>query len=218
MKENTPNFENKYQRAFGYNRILRWLFGYPIFGIFVHWALQGILNMDRTELWFKLLLDLGLTLSFTLLLNTWFSLLPAFLVGFFIAHSLNFLFNAQAWVVLRIYGYFCQSYASFDNFQQQFISRVLAEPSIGFAAIYGSLVRGDAWRPSTDLDVRLVRHKGVLNGLRACRFVLAERTRALWRCFPLDVYVLDSPASLSRMRSDEKPIVIKQRSPGNLNV
>jgi predicted nucleotidyltransferase len=73
--------------------------------------------------------------------------------------------------------------------------------------VYGSLTRGEL-RPTSDLDVRLIRRPGLVNGLRACWFVLRERTRAHLTGFPIDFLVLDSPRLLKRMRPDEPPLVI----------
>jgi len=79
-----------------------------------------------------------------------------------------------------------------------------------YVAVYGSYVRGE-WKPSSDLDVRLVRRAGFVSGLRACWFLLRERTRAFWMRFPLDIYVADGFASLERLRLDEAPLVICER-------
>ncbi|MEK7324059.1 MAG: hypothetical protein AAB217_02235, partial [Chloroflexota bacterium] len=67
------------------------------------------------------------------------------------------------------------------------------------------------WTPASDLDVRLVRHPGAINALRACLLVLRERARATFRRFPLDIYVLDSGAGLSKLRPDEPPRVLINR-------
>jgi hypothetical protein len=81
-------------------------------------------------------------------------------------------------------------------------ARIGREPAITAAIACGSVVRGE-WHEAADLDLRLLRAPGTLNGLRSCWFLLAERTRALFACFPLDAYVLDHEASLSKLREDE---------------
>ena len=66
-------------------------------------------------------------------------------------------------------------------------------------------VRGE-WKETSDLDMRLVRRPGVRNGLRACWFVMKERTRANMRRFPLDVFLLDDFSRLDRLRHDEQAL------------
>lgn len=181
----------------------------PVFAMSVHWIFQGMLYMGRTELLFKLGLDLSLT-AISWILFYWALGMPwawAALSAFLVAHTLNFLFNGQVWVVLKHFHLVTNSRSEFEEYLSQIAERIQAEPSIEWAAAYGSLVRGE-WHESSDLDVRLVRKPGLWNGLRACWFVLRERSRALFTRFPLDVFMLDNPGRLADMRDDEQPQVI----------
>jgi len=171
---------------------------------------QGLLYADPTERWFKLALDAVLTLAFWLIFAPWLSGPTAWIAAFLCAHTINFLFNAQLWVLLKHYGLVRNSYQDFEEYIRDFGTRVNAEKSMQYVAVYGSYVRGE-WKPSSDLDVRLVRRAGFVNGLRACWFLLRERTRAFWMRFPLDIYVADGFASLERLRLDEAPLVICER-------
>ena len=94
-------------------------------------------------------------------------------------------------------------------------ARVRKEHSIKSAATYGSCSRSE-WKSSSDLDIRLIRQPGLVNGVWACIFVLTERTRALFNKYPLDIYVLDDIDNLDRLRSDEIPIIISDEN-GLLN-
>jgi predicted nucleotidyltransferase len=85
--------------------------------------------------------------------------------------------------------------------------RAERETSIQLIAIYGSMSRKEL-SESSDLDVRILRKKGFLNGLKACLFGSFERTRSLFNKFPLDLYVIDSKDHLSKTREDETAIVI----------
>jgi glycosyltransferase involved in cell wall biosynthesis len=183
----------------------------PVFALAVHWVFQGMLYMDRTELLFKIGLDIGLTMLLWIL----FSLLPGLpwfgtlLAAFLAAHTLNFLFNGQMWVVLRCFHLVSHSREEFSGYLQGLSNRIQLEPSIRWAAAYGSLVRGE-WHEHSDLDVRLVRKAGFWNGLRACSFALRERTRAFRRRFPLDLFVLDGSRLLSRLRDDEPALALTE--------
>lgn len=197
-------YTNKYASKFS-SPILQRLFQCPVAGIVTHWFFQGMLYMDRTERRFKLLFDGAFTVLFAILLREW----PwpmSWLLAFLAAHTLNFLFNGQLWVVLKHYGLVHHSADAFEKQAQQLAQRIAAEPSLHYAAVYGSTVRGE-WKASSDLDVRLIRSPGWHNGLRACRFALRERSRAMFSRFPLDLYLLDSMEQL-RMRDDEAPLVL----------
>jgi hypothetical protein len=166
--------------------------------------------MDRTERVFKIGIDLILTIILGSLLSlvSGISWIWAVVLGFLVAHTLNFLFNGQVWVVLKHFDLVSHSQAEFEQYLRLLSERVRAEPSIQWAAAYGSLVRGE-WHEHSDLDVRLLRQAGFWHGLRACWFVVAERTRALLSTFPLDMFVLDGSGKLAKLRSDEQPFEIK---------
>lgn len=205
MKTNKERYYSVSQLA-----TLRPFLSNPIIALGVHWIFQGMLHMDPTELLFKTCLEAILIVIFLPLLAL-IGQLPwawATTVAFVLAHTLNFLFNGQMWVVLKHFGWVRRSRSEFDAYLCQLSDRIWAEPSIEYAEAYGSLVRGE-WSSTSDLDVRLVRKSGVINGLRACSFSFRERTRALLRKFPLDIAVFDGPQRLTEMRSDEVPQVMK---------
>jgi predicted nucleotidyltransferase len=190
--------------------IIKKFMGYPISGIFVHWLLQSMLYMDKTELIFKIWLEVSFIAIFYFILKIRLSFIPASILALLISHTINFLFNAQLFVVLKHYGLVHHSERDFSNFIDEFNKRLTREPSIIYAGIYGSFVRG-RWRSSSDLDVRLVRDNGWIAGLRACLFLLRERTRALFSGFPLDIYVLDRYSRLDRLSRLEDPIILLRR-------
>jgi hypothetical protein len=179
----------------------------PLVALGMHWAFQSVFYMDTTERFFKLALNAGGTLAIWAVLRQRLIEYPALLLAFLLAHSVNLLANGHLWGVLKHYGYVENRYDAFETYAQQFAQRVRAEESMTYGAIYGSRVRAE-WQPSSDLDVRLVRRPGFWHGIRACWFVLRERSRATWYRFPLDLYVLDSYAPLDAMRNDEAPFVI----------
>lgn len=190
------------------HKILRYLFRNPIFGLLSHWIFQGMLYMDPSERWFKLGIDLGITILVGSILTMRFSRESAFLMAFVLAHTLNFLFNGHLWATLRYYGMAGLNYDKFENYHRELSKRLYSESSVVYAAVYGSLVR-DEWGHQSDLDIRLVRSPGFMSCMRACIFVLLERTRALLSAFPLDIYVLDDFKGLHKLRDDEIPRIIK---------
>ena len=184
--------------------ILGRMLRYPATALASHWLFQGLLYMDKTERLFKLGLDAILTLTGYLVLQRWLSPAPLFGVTFFTAHTLNFLFNGQVWGVLKGYGMVEMERADFDTYTTGIVNRARREPSIDKLLLYGSLARKQ-WTVTSDFDARIVRKTGHINGLRACWFVLRERSLALFKQFPIDIYVLDSVTFLDKMRNDEEP-------------
>jgi predicted nucleotidyltransferase len=132
------------------------------------------------------------------------------MLAVFISHTINFIFNAQLFVVLKHYGLVHHTDKEFSNYIDEFKRRLSKESSIRFAAIYGSFVRGKC-TSSSDLDVRLVRNLGWIAGLRACIFLLRERTFASFSGFPLDIYVLDDYSRLNLLNRIEDPLILIQR-------
>jgi predicted nucleotidyltransferase len=192
-------------------KIFQFLLYSRVTAMSMHWAFQNMLNMDLTELSFKLFIDIFLTATFSLLLSNWLPPVVAIILGFLIAHTLNFLFNGQIFVVLKHFGDITHEFSEYDQYIESIKRRLQEEPSIRWAAIYGSMSRGEL-KTTSDLDIRLIRYPGFVNGLRACWFILKERSRAHLERFPVDFLLLDSPRLLKRLRPDEPPLVIHDDS------
>jgi predicted nucleotidyltransferase len=190
---------------------LRPLLGNVAFALLVHWCFQGLLYADRTERAFKV----GLTATGAILLTGFLGLfLPlgwAFVIALVVAHTLSFAMNSHPFVVLKHFGMVKTGQKEVEGVIQRLATESSREPGIVWAGVYGSLAR-NSWNEFSDLDVRLVRRPGWANGIRACWFLLRQRALATWQRFPLDMYVLDSPKLLERMRADEPPLVILDRS------
>ena len=174
----------------------------PLVALASHWVLQGSLYSDPTERRFKIGLDVLLTTIGAIVLRKKVSAALSLILSFLVAHTLNIILNGQIWGVLKHYGYVHNSRETFEAYQEGFAERARHEPSIERVLAYGSLSRQE-WKPSSDLDVRILRRPGFINGLRACWFLLKERTRAHIARFPLDAYVVDSPRALQKLRLDE---------------
>jgi predicted nucleotidyltransferase len=203
----STEFTNKYAQH-AKSRPLKWFLSMPVGGILVHWTFQGMLYMDATERIFKILIDLVLTSFFYLLLRIVLPELISLVVALTLAHTLNFLFNAHYWALMKHYGRIRLSFEKYEQYQNNLAQRAQLEPSIIYAAVYGSRSR-DEWKETSDLDVRFVRQHGLYYGIRSCLFVMIERTRAMFSRFPLDIFVLDGFESLRKIRVDEEPLTLK---------
>jgi len=187
--------------------ILKSLFQSPIIALLSHWFFQGLLYMDNTERFFKLGIDLlGCLIMvpiFTILFRMNFLL--TLMLSLFIIHTLNFLFNGQVWGVLKKYGLVHITWLQYEQYVKNLAERVNKEHSIIKALVYGSVSRKE-WNESSDLDIRIIRKTGLWHGVRVCSFLLCERSRALFKRFPIDAYVLDNTKSLSKLSIDEEGI------------
>lgn len=192
------------------NALLR----YKIFIILSNWTFQGMLYADKTERLFRLSLDVLISvilygIFFNFISNSYLALILSIIV----AHTINWIFNGQLFVLGRYIGIKPNKQNEFCKYIKDLRNRVEREKSIQFVAVYGSLSRNKL-SDHSDLDVRIIRKKGFLNGLRACLFGFLERTRALFNKFPLDLYVLDNKNHLSKIRKDEGAIVLYDASIG----
>ncbi|KUK17266.1 hypothetical protein [Thermococcus sibiricus] len=169
------------------------------------WLFQGILYMDRTERVFKLALDV----LFTIILVLLGANIPTAIL---ISHTINWIFNGQIFVVFKNLKLITTPKEKFNVYIERLRAKLESEPSIVWAGIYGSLVR-EEFKETSDLDVRLIRKPGFINGVRACIFVMKERIWANFHGFPLDIYVFDNFQQL-KMKMKEEPIIIYEESRG----
>jgi hypothetical protein len=209
IKKISDGYTNKYVN-FSKQKILKWILQYPIGGLASHWLFQGTFNMDRSERIYKFGLDLFFTIITFGALSKISHWPIAIVASIFLSHSLNFLFNAQLWVVLKHYGFVNIKYKDYELYKNTLSIRLKKQTSFLYGALHGSLVRGK-WRQSSDLDVLLVRKKGMINALSACFFASRERTYAFFSCFPLDIYVLDSYETLIQKVGEQHSYFIFQK-------
>ncbi len=175
--------------------------------IAVNWLFHGFLYMEKTEKAFFLLFDAVLFLPSWFFLYLATDFLFSIFVAFVFAHTIHWLFDGHIYVLLKNLGKCRTPLAKFEDYTNGLSERARSEKSIQSIIAFGSLSRGN-FSDSSDLDLRLVRKPGVVNGIRACSFTLLERSRALISKFPLDVYTLDGPQGLSKMSPDEPPVLI----------
>ena len=174
----------------------------------INWAFQGILGADRTEQIFKLAFDLIFTLIFTVILAQFQNIVIAFPFAMILAHTVNWLFNGQFWVAGRFCGITKNSRQKILDYLKAVDRRVSGAGSLLGAAIFGSPARGLELRSNSDIDLRLVRRRGVMNGIIANLIGLSEKARAFVSGIPLHLFVYDSMDSLNRLRVDEKPYIL----------
>ena len=177
----------------------------------INWIFQSILYMDRTERIFKLVCDILFFSLVLFIVSPITDLSVALIVAFAIGHTINWISNGHIFSLLKTFGCIDTSEEQFETFIQQLSRLAKQETSILAVACYGSISRGTL-KKTSDLDVRLIRKSGFINGVRSCIFMLLLRSRAFLAAFPLDGYVLDDTRGLMKMRSDEKPVIVHDPS------
>jgi predicted nucleotidyltransferase len=185
------------------------IFRFKLVIILTNWIFQGLLYSDRTERVFKILLDTFITLVLLSIIHFPDNNYLKFFISFLISHTLLFVFNGQLFALAKNFDLISNEPERMIDYADGLKMRASKEKSISCVLVYGSLVRGEI-NPTSDLDIRIIRKVGILNGFRACMFGLYERSRALLYKFPLDLYVIDSTKHLLKMRTDEKPILLIQ--------
>lgn len=174
----------------------------------INWVFQGILGADRTEQIFKILFDLVLSLVFTLIFVQWVNVYFALLLAVILAHTSNWLFNGQFWVVGRFCGITNNSKQQILNYLKAVNERIDGKSSLLGAALFGSMARGNDPRCNSDVDLRLIRRKGIRHGFMANFWGFIEKARAFMAGIPLHLFVYDSLDSLDKLRIDEQPYIL----------
>lgn len=179
------------------------------FGIMaINWVFQGILGADRTEQIFKIMFDLILSLVLTLIFVQVGNLYFALFFAVILAHTMNWLFNGQFWVVGRFCGITNNSREQIWNYLKAVNERINGKSSLLGAAIFGSMGRGHDPRYNSDIDLRLVRKKGIRHGFMANFAGFMEKARAFMAGIPLHLFVYDSLDSLDKLRIEEQPYIL----------
>lgn len=174
-----------------------------------HWMFQGVLYMDSTERRFKLGSDLvAAALVMTITRPFVRSIAWRTALALVTAHSANFVLNSHALAGTKWHGRRF-SRAACDAFMPGMARRLGGTKGVQKVLVYGSFSRGQE-SDSSDVDVRVLRQPGPLNGLRVCWAVAIERFRAMTQGVPLDIFVWDSMDRAASMRADERPIDLSE--------
>lgn len=192
-----------------YNKILQAKYIPDFIGIFlvifINWFFQSLLYMGWTEKFLKLFIDFIILVVFFIIFKSIFGLLASIIISFVIAHTLNWIFNGHIFALLKTFGNIKTDPEKFVSYQNQLKERSLKERSILLVATFGSLSRKEL-NENSDLDLRVIRKRGIISAFRSSIFVLIERSRAFFNKFPIDIYLCDDMYCITQMKED--PVVI----------
>ena len=177
--------------------------------IVINWTFQGMLGMNRSELIFHLTIDVFFTILFLLIFMNIVNFWPSLGISFLMAHTTNWLLNSHFWVMGRYIGISETSVKRVNNYMSEIKNLLQEKSSIQAIVVVGNMTRGGKIKSTSDLDVRFIREKGFLNTILSNLFMVKIKVIAFFRKIPLDVYLLDEIRQLSRLRSDEVPIILK---------
>jgi hypothetical protein len=180
----------------------------PVGVVSINWVFQGILGMDPTERNFKIFLDFLFAGLFALILSRFLNPVHSIILGLISAHTFNWLFNGHLFVIGRFLGFTSNRPEFILQYMTGVQHRIQNADFLLGGIIIGKIARGGGISSTSDVDIRLVRRKGFLNGIKASYLTTSERSRALLNKFPLDLYTHDKLESLNRLNPDEKPIIV----------
>ena len=150
-------------------------------------------------------LDFIFFISIFLILYYYLSVGVAIFSSIIIAHTINWIINGHVFALCKTFGWTKTDYKTFIDYLNVLKDRSSRENSICLVATFGSLSRKEL-KQTSDLDIRVVRKTGFVNGVRACIFVIKERSKAFFNRFPLDIYLLDNYDGLNEL--GEAPVII----------
>lgn len=179
------------------------------------WIFQGFLYMNIYEKIYKIFLEtfiIGICYSLFSSLPAYDGgILPQLIWSMLVGHTIIWFINGQAMTMLIHMNLIPNSPGRFISYTDSLVNNIRRKKFILGAAAFGGLTRCE-YRSSSDLDVRLVMKKGVLNGLLASHFCFIERVKALFCAFPLDLFAFDMEEAQRKMDAAENPIVFSDDS------
>lgn len=179
--------------------------------LFRNWAHQGFTYLDKTEKFYRVIWELvPFCISFYLISLTGLVWWGNCILSFLIAHTLNWMFNDNMWTCIQftLPNLLNPGNEKTIEYLSGMQKRMQKRSSVAGCLIYGSMSRG-VWKDKSDLDIRIFRKPGVINGLKGYWACWMERLIAVWKRQPLDIYLADSVRFLKKMRDDEYPIFLK---------
>jgi predicted nucleotidyltransferase len=182
------------------------------------WAHQGFFYLDRTQRIGRVVFEIVPTMILAGLIggiggiplsNVWL-----WCASLFLAHTLNWVLNGNWWAGIlfafpRLHNRGERATCAYLN---RMADRLQRDRAISGAMIFGSVSRGQ-WHERSDLDIRLLRYRGLRSGTAGILILSRERWIALWAGQPLDIYLADDVSFLRSMRKDERPVFLKKNDP-----
>lgn len=180
-----------------------------------NWLIQCFFYLNPTDMTFKVFIEAALFASFFGIMSifglcNWINLAGSF----FLAHTLNWGFNGNFWACLM------SAFPSMRNkgseqtqaYVNTMAARLRANNAVDAMMLLGSVCRSQ-WHSRSDIDVRILRKRGVRSAFCTGVLTLKERFIAVMQRQPLEIYLADSVRFLAKKRRDEVPIFLICKDP-----
>jgi len=198
----------KFKEKVLYSKYFGWL------QFFSNWLMQGIFHADKSEKLYKILFTVffWLLLFVVLLFEFNNSFFASLILGFFGAHTFNWIVNNNLFVLLvhRI-KWLKTTKADLFNQLLSIQGRLEFQSNkdwILYSVSHGGICKGTLNKHS-DIDVSIIRKPGFKNMLNAVIFYVKEKKYADFKGVPLDIFICDSPENcIERSKRQKNPIVL----------
>jgi hypothetical protein len=188
------------------NRVLYLLLQNKFAIIFINWLFQGIFGMSRIDFFGKIAFEI-FSFSILILLKNKITFTNVIL-SLLIAHTLNWLFNTHFWVLGRFIGITKTQTHGFYQYLEELQKRITVISGLSGVIVIGGASRGGEIRETSDLDIFFIAKPNLLSKFKALAFTIKERMTAVVFKFPLDLYLYENIAEMSKHRKDEVPFVL----------
>lgn len=172
-----------------------------------NWLFQGMHVSSKTDIIGKVVVEfiaIGITLSIIGEIS-----IVSVIQAFFIAHSINWMFNTHFWAMGRYLGITRTAIDKQLDYLEELQRRLNGAEVIVGAVMLGSPGRGEDLRPTSDLDIFFVTRRDLSSIICSYVITLRERVLAFIRKIPLDLYIyVNVNEAAARYREDETPIVL----------
>ena len=183
-----------------------------------NWLHQALTYMDSGELVFRVVLELVEFLIVfivlkQLMLGTNIAIIV--LVSMIIVHTWNWVTNSMFWalILFAFPGMRNRGHDETCDYLNRMAERLKKCSAISGFAIFGSVARCK-WHNRSDIDIRLIRNKGIVNWIISNIVMLRERMIAFVKIQPMDMYLADDVDYLTNLRNDEEPVFLIKRDSG----
>jgi len=190
------------------NKFLSWL------QFFSNWLMQGIFHADKTERIYKILFTIFFSSIFLIILFLGFNVafFDSLILGFLIAHTINWVVNCNLFVLL-VHRIKWLKTTKTELFNQLFsiqnrLEKLSNKNWILYCVSHGGICNGTL-NSHSDIDVSLIRKPGFRNMISAIIFYVKEKKYADFKGIPLDIFICDTPENcISRSKKQKNPIVL----------
>jgi predicted nucleotidyltransferase len=175
----------------------------------VGWLLQILHSTDRSDRWFRLLIE-AICIGGTGMLLSRYDVAHSYVIAFLIIHTLSWLLFGNFWVYMLDSFKWIKNPGIDSIIKYISLVRRIYESSgtCNAVLVYGSMCRG-RFHNRSDLDLRIIRRVDSWKGFVALPISLVLRAYAFFVLLPVDFQVVDSMSFVKRqMRKDEHPIVV----------